>query len=242
MADYYVLKDKAAVLCESVLEWAKWYETADRIVAKDVIGESSVSTVFIGLDHSFGGPVPLIFETMVFGGTLDGEQDRYSTWGEAVSGHQRTVQRVLENAKETPMAAPNPIDLSDEITEYAALENRRMDLKDELVAIESKIAELAPRVLEWFQASGTQKITRDGRTLYLKRELWAGRAEGVSNEAAVAALEGAGLNEFCGMKVNTQSLSAWMREREKEGQAPVPTELEGAFVANEVFKVGSRRS
>ena len=51
------------------------------------IGEVSVSTVFLW-GH------PLLFETMVFGGKLDQEQKRYSTWEEAERGHAAMVERV----------------------------------------------------------------------------------------------------------------------------------------------------
>ena len=51
-----------------------------------------VSTVWLGLDHSWGGKRPLIFETMIFGGPYDGEQDQYSTLEEAVTGHKAMVQ------------------------------------------------------------------------------------------------------------------------------------------------------
>jgi hypothetical protein len=50
----------------------------------------------LGLDHNFSenGP-PILYETMVFGGALDGEQDRYCTREEAVSGHALMVKRVI---------------------------------------------------------------------------------------------------------------------------------------------------
>ena len=54
-----------------------------------------MSTVFLGLNHavSENGP-PLLFETMVFGGQLDSEQERYTTWEEAELGHSAMVARV----------------------------------------------------------------------------------------------------------------------------------------------------
>jgi outer membrane biogenesis lipoprotein LolB len=130
----------------------------------------------------------------------------------------------------------------EKVQQYAELEVRRSELKDELTAVESQLKDLEPLVLEWFQAEGVQRIKIGERTLYLNRQIWAGRCDGVSDAQVVAALEGAGLSEFCGMKVNMQSLSAWMREREKEGQDPVPVELSAELRANEVHKVGSRRA
>jgi len=75
------------------------FSQMDRKVAVTDVGEATVSTVFLCLDHSMlGGHQPILFETMIFGGKYDGFQDRYCTWGEAVAGHQRTVQRVKDNS------------------------------------------------------------------------------------------------------------------------------------------------
>jgi len=77
-----------------LMKWAKWFEKADRIVAKTMVGVIEVSTVFLGLDHSFGGTVPILFETMVFGGPLDGEQERYATKEQAQKGHEDWVRKA----------------------------------------------------------------------------------------------------------------------------------------------------
>lgn len=90
----YILKDKIPVLVDDLIEWAKAFEKMNRQVAKDAIGDVSVSTVFLALDHQFGKGKPILFETMVFGGELDGEQDRYHTWEEAEEGHKNMVKRV----------------------------------------------------------------------------------------------------------------------------------------------------
>lgn len=97
MTDKYILKEHEAVQEPSLLKWGSWFETADRIVAKDKIGDVLVSTVFLGLDHSFGSGPPLIFETMVFGGEHNEDMDRYSTWDEAVRGHNNILNKVRKN-------------------------------------------------------------------------------------------------------------------------------------------------
>ena len=61
--------------------------------------KSSFKEVFLGLDHSFGSGPPLLFETMVFGGPLDEEMDRYTTWDEAEAGHKAMVKRVQESGE-----------------------------------------------------------------------------------------------------------------------------------------------
>ena len=97
MTDCYMLEGTVAVPCEDVRTWAKWFETANRHVAKNQIGAVRVSTVFLGLDHSFDEGPPLLFETMIFGGTHDEEQWRYATWDEAVAGHRKAVALVKEH-------------------------------------------------------------------------------------------------------------------------------------------------
>ena len=93
-AGRYILDNShRAVACEDLPTWAKWFETADRIVAKTTVRDGlDVSTVFLGLDHAFGDGPPLLFETMVFHDGDGREQDRYSTWDEAMAGHQRMVE------------------------------------------------------------------------------------------------------------------------------------------------------
>lgn len=98
MGEHYRLDGKSPVPC-SLMEWAEWMKnTKERCVAVTEIGPSRVSTVFLGLDHSFGGATPILFETMVFGGPLDQEEERYSTWEEAENGHAAMVERVKRGA------------------------------------------------------------------------------------------------------------------------------------------------
>lgn len=91
---HYILKDRKAVPAD-LMTWARMLESGEsRNVANTMIGGIRVSTVFLGLDHSFGGGPPLLFETMVFGGPLDQDQDRYTTWEQAEAGHAAMCKRV----------------------------------------------------------------------------------------------------------------------------------------------------
>lgn len=93
MNGHYILDEQHnAVECD-LMTWARWLEKGNRVVAKTTLPGCEVSTVFLGLDHSFGSGPPLLFETMVFGGPFDQEQDRYSTWAEAEAGHARIVEK-----------------------------------------------------------------------------------------------------------------------------------------------------
>lgn len=94
MTDKYILDGKTPKKA-SPEEWAQWFETADRYVAKTGSREEGkvfVSTVFLGLNHQWGYGPPLLFETMIFGGEHDQYQDRYSTWEEAEAGHKKACE------------------------------------------------------------------------------------------------------------------------------------------------------
>ena len=94
MSDHYILDGHEAVKAD-LMTWAKWFETTkDRHVARETIGDVDISTVFLGLDHSFDQGPPLLFETMIFGGALDQEQDRCTTWEEAEAMHATMCGRV----------------------------------------------------------------------------------------------------------------------------------------------------
>jgi len=87
--------------CDDIDEWSRWFEAnfRNRVVAhdKDESGKSEVlvSTVFLALDHNWGSQQrPILYETLVFGGPLDGEMNRYSTRDEALKGHQLMCERV----------------------------------------------------------------------------------------------------------------------------------------------------
>lgn len=90
----YTLEGRTPVRCDDVIKWAEWFEKADRHVAKEIVGEATISTVFLGIDHRWNGPKPVLFETIVFGGPLDQEQVHYCTWDEAEAGHKKMVERV----------------------------------------------------------------------------------------------------------------------------------------------------
>ncbi len=94
MPDFYILEGKTVVTTDDSSKWGKVFKGGNRTVCKTKVEEIEISTVFLGLDHQYGEGPPLLFETMVFGGKLDEEQERYSTWDEAEKGHEGMVERV----------------------------------------------------------------------------------------------------------------------------------------------------
>ncbi|MCP4607716.1 MAG: hypothetical protein GY845_03225 [Planctomycetes bacterium] len=98
MAYYYILEGHDVIPCHDMALWTQWLSSADRKVKRENVGESDVSTVFLGVNHAWDDGPPLVFETLVFDGPLDGEMERYSTWAEAVKGHDEMVERIRAKA------------------------------------------------------------------------------------------------------------------------------------------------
>jgi len=104
MRGHYILEGREPKAVP-LLVWAEWFETANRHIGDTSIpnkpdNDIRVSTVFLGLNYNYGDGPPLLFETMVFGGKLDQEQWRYSTYAEAEKGHDEAVQKATNALKE----------------------------------------------------------------------------------------------------------------------------------------------
>lgn len=94
----YKLNGHDPILCEDLVSWLRWMETTGRWVQDSQFIDSArnpvrVCTVFLGIDMGFGEGEPILFETMVLGGTRDRELYRYCTWQEAEDGHTAVVER-----------------------------------------------------------------------------------------------------------------------------------------------------
>ena len=72
MNNYILDENGNPVIENDILKWGKWMETNNRHIAEDVVGDVRVSTVFLGIEHSWGQGFPVLWETMIFGGEHDG--------------------------------------------------------------------------------------------------------------------------------------------------------------------------
>lgn len=98
---YILDADHKVVPCEDLMTWARWFEdiTKRRVAWTTLPGGVRVSTVFLGLDHSFGDEAtPVVFETMILGQNNDEYQERFCTWDEAVAGHEEAVRVAKERS------------------------------------------------------------------------------------------------------------------------------------------------
>jgi hypothetical protein len=95
MRKYYILNDNKEPIEADLKEYCKFLDILEnKIVKQETIGNTKISTVFLGQDIGNGIGAPILFETMCFGGILDNEQWRYQTFGEALEGHQKVIEMV----------------------------------------------------------------------------------------------------------------------------------------------------
>ena len=89
---HYILRGRKVVPV-TMLEWAKWFEKANRVIKKSEGGGYLISTVFIGIHEGE------IFETMVFKGDSMDEQwmDRCKTYKKALEMHKRGVAWAIQH-------------------------------------------------------------------------------------------------------------------------------------------------
>ena len=92
----YYLDDRHQVIkAESFEEWAAHFSFGHP-VASDQVGQAEVNTVFLGHGSFERTAQPVLFETMIFGGPKDTCCWRWSTWDEAMAGHQRIVESLRD--------------------------------------------------------------------------------------------------------------------------------------------------
>ena len=88
----YVLNGKIPVPETDLLTWAGWFDDHDRVVVQTELPDDVfVSTVFTAIDVGFRNALPMLFETMIFGGSSHGFVQKYATWEEAEAGHAEVL-------------------------------------------------------------------------------------------------------------------------------------------------------
>lgn len=85
MITYYIELEGQIVATKDPLLWSEWFSKADRVVKADTIEDATVSTVFLGIDHNFGG--------------LDVDLDKYekvkALAAGGIGGERENAKRIL---------------------------------------------------------------------------------------------------------------------------------------------------
>jgi hypothetical protein len=99
---YYVLRGKTPVQVD-LLTWGRWFEDIKkrRIAFTQITADIFVSTIFLGIDHSFGDThLPILFETMIMGDGSDTQQWRCAFYNQALKQHTNAVKIAKRLARQ----------------------------------------------------------------------------------------------------------------------------------------------
>ena len=142
---------------------------------------------------------------------------------------------------------------ADLVNEFIELDEQRKGKDSEIDKIKERMAELEPQIMERFENAGMQSMkSTQGTVIYVRRDLWSGAKEG-ADVLLLEALKSVGLGDMVKEKVNTQTLSAYVREQEKEqfGQnvsakpeeiiGVLPEPLRNAIAITERFSLRTRK-
>ena len=107
---YYILNEEKETVRVDVMQWAQWFHDKGKlrlIQVTELPDGLKVSTVFIGIDHSFGlSDSPKVFETMVFNGDDSIFCERCATYDQALAQHESAIDWA--NDKDCPCADCTP--------------------------------------------------------------------------------------------------------------------------------------
>lgn len=99
--DHFILINKNEVVEPNIYIVGCWFEkTKERFIKSTVVNGCWTSTVFLSFNHAIAG-APLLYETMIFGSAVDLTslyKDRYSTYDDALKGHQKAVRIMIKLA------------------------------------------------------------------------------------------------------------------------------------------------
>lgn len=101
MSAWYILNKNNKPVAKPALEATEWLRDNPnrRIVKQDTIDDIDVSTVFLGLDHSIPwdkDKTPVLWETMIFGGEHNEYQERYTSYKDALEGHEKALTLITK--------------------------------------------------------------------------------------------------------------------------------------------------
>ena len=125
--------------------------------------------------------------------------------------------------------------LSTLVSEFVDLTKQRRDLEAQVNVLKTELAAREERLVEEFGQAGIQNVkTATGQTVSLRREVYA-KLVG-DQKKSYTALRRAGLGDFIKEGVNTQTLSAYVRELEEV----LPKGLQPYIDVTEVFRMRMR--
>jgi len=124
------------------------------------------------------------------------------------------------------------------LKKFARLEKKRDALKNALNKTEAELSPLNEFVTDHLIDCGISNISIDGRNLFIRHDIYAKLL--TNKDDATKALKKAGLKEYIDEGFNTNSLSAYVREKIKSKE-DLPEAFDGIIGASHVYRARSNK-
>lgn len=121
----------------------------------------------------------------------------------------------------------------EKIKQLIEIKKQLDELDAQTKKLKAEFEALGPEVIQYLEQEGLDRVTMDGRTVFVRRQLWASVKK---DPFALDILRDNGLGDFIEEKVNSQRISSYVREFEKNGQE-IPEWCSEALNISEKFNV-----
>jgi hypothetical protein len=151
------------------------------------------------------------------------------------------------NKKESPKTkGPSPQQDNpnlgvDVLKRFVKLEKARLELEEEIKDIKSLIQKIQSPLIAWFERTGMERVTIDGRTVFARTIATLKRHEDVSKEELCDALLKTKFAYLVNNTFNTLSLNSALREH-LDKEENLPEELRHVLTLGSVTTITSRSS
>ncbi len=126
-------------------------------------------------------------------------------------------------------------DMKECLQKFIEASKTKKELEARLKDAISDLKEEEEKLLAYFEELGVESLSSGDTTVYLHRQIWA-RAKDGNKDAVIHALKDTELADMVQETFNTNTLSAWVRECEREGRA-IPDNLKDTLAITEDFSV-----
>ena len=131
---------------------------------------------------------------------------------------------------------------TDALKEYGKTKVAIKKLEDKAKELKEKASMMEEGLIEHMLSEGIDKISiRDrkypGLTLFIRTDIWEGHT---TKDEAIQALKDAGLGDMVQEGFNSQRLSAYIRELDRDNK-PLPAEFEGIIFSNPTQRLIAKR-
>lgn len=143
-----------------------------------------------------------------------------------------------------------PATTADLVQQFIDLTQEKESKEGDLEKVKERIDKLETELLARYERAGMQSMkAASGHTVFMLRQVFAG-AKDKNMDGLKDALKAIGLDELVKEAVNSQRLSAWVREQEKELNKPdmasflaaLPEPLHDVLAVHEKYSIKCRRS